>query len=276
MPSCSQCNKTQSRLNVGDLCKTCNNANTTNQLNEDTNLLTEIDLKKPLSELLVEDLINIINSAMTPISKRINKIEDNLKDLRVDIENNETEIELLKRVIKEQQKAIDGFHKTNRENNLLISGVSYQDGEILIDKVKLILKQLGLENSDVIDDINDVYRIGKKVAIDDGADNDDKRKIMLKFKSKGTKFKILHCTKLLKGWKENKERVLGGGNIFINHDESPMTRKENYRLRNERNRLRQLSENKDKQVIIYQGKLKIDNKVYDEFNIENQLLGKNL
>ena len=43
-----------------------------------------------------------------------------------------------------------------------------------------------------------------------------------------------------------------------------------------RDRLRQLSENKDKQVIIYLGKLKIDNKVYDEFNIENQLLGKNL
>ena len=94
--------------------------------------MRQIDFKKPLSELLT-----------VPISKRINKIEDNLKDIRADIENNDAEIKLLKNVIKEQQKAIDGFHKTNRENNLLISGVSYQDGEIRTDKIKSIVKKLG-------------------------------------------------------------------------------------------------------------------------------------
>ena len=99
--------------------------------------MTQVDFKKSLSELLVGDLINIINSAISPISKRINKIEDNLKDIRADVENNEAEIELLKNAIKEQQKAIDGFHKTNRENNLLISGVSYQDGEILYGQNKI-------------------------------------------------------------------------------------------------------------------------------------------
>ena len=82
MLTCSKCNKTQSRLNTGDLCKTCSKANTiTNTLNEDVNLMTQINLKKPLSELLVGHLINMINSAISPISKRINKIEDNLKDI---------------------------------------------------------------------------------------------------------------------------------------------------------------------------------------------------
>ena len=65
-------------------------------------------------------------------------------------------------------------------------------------------------------------------------------------------------------------------NIYINPDESPMTRKENARLRKERDRLRNLDENAGKKIVIHKGKLKVDNIVHDELNIENQLFdGKN-
>ena len=55
----------------------------------------------------------------------------------------------------------------------------------------------------------------------------------------------------------------------LNQDESPLTRKENYRLRTERNIFRNLEENKEKKIIIYRGKLTVVGNVYDEFNIEN-------
>ena len=55
-----------------------------------------------------------------------------------------------------------------------------------------------------------------------------------------------------------------------------MTRKENYRLRTERNKLRDLVENKEKKIIIYKGQLKVDGVVHNKFNIDNQLLIENI
>ena len=205
-----------------------------------------IDNKKPLGELLVEDLIVIINSIIAPISKKIDRINDKLKTLRTDIDNNTTEIETLKYAIIQQQKAIDGIHKTNREKNLIITGVAYQNEEKLLDKVTSVVKKMGLQNSNVIADIASVYRMGKRE--ENSEEANDKRKIMLQFKSKDTKFKLLKSTEELKDWNEEKDDFLGLSNIYINLDESPMTRNENLRLRTERNRLRELQENKDKKL----------------------------
>ena len=94
-----------------------------------------------------------------------------------------------------------------------------------MNKAISIVNKLGLENAGVVDDIESVYRIGKKAENDGENEVNDRRRIMLQFKSKDTKFKILNCAKKLKNWKEDKEDFLGKGNIFINLDESPMTRK---------------------------------------------------
>ena len=42
----------------------------------------------------------------------------------------------------------------------------------------------------------------------------------------------------------------------------------------ERNRLRSLDENRNKEIVIHKGKIKIDEAIHDEFNIDNQLLLK--
>ena len=97
-------------------------------------------------------------------------------------------------------------------------------------------------------------------------------KIMVQFKSTKAKFDVLSHAKDIKGWNEDKSVILGNREIFINQDESPLTRKENHRLRMERNRLRKLDENRDKKIVIYKGKLKVDEVIQDEFNIDNQLL----
>ena len=100
--------------------------------------------------------------------------------------------------------------------------------------------------------IDDVYRMGKRVA---GNEDDngvqDTRRIMIELKSKKAKYEVLRNVKLLKNWTTDKDPTLGNKSIFINQDESPLARKENYRLRTERNRLRNLEENKAKKIIIY-------------------------
>ena len=115
-----------------------------------------------------------------------------------------------------------------------------------------------------------MYRIGKMEL--DNTD-EDYRHILIELQNVETKYNILKESKRLKNWEEidGKDVSLGTKNIFINLDETPLTRKENTRLRKERNRLRSLEENKEKKIFISKGKLKIDNIIHDEFKIENSL-----
>ena len=56
-----------------------------------------------MGELLAGDLINIINSAISPLSKRIDKVENNLKEMNSEMHTIDGEIESLKSTITEQQ-----------------------------------------------------------------------------------------------------------------------------------------------------------------------------
>ena len=124
-------------------------------------------------------------------------------------------------------------------------------------------------NPEAEDNITKSYRIGK---IDDDNQDEDYRQILVELDSVETKHKVLKNGKKLKDWNVGKDACLGLKAIFINIDETPLTRKENARLRKERNRLRALEENQGKQIFITKGKLKVENVVHDVFNIENQLL----
>ena len=168
-----------------------------------------------------------MRESINPIIKRVEVIETTVTELRKSIETNENNYTALKNVIIHQQRAIDGFHEDNRESNLIISGVLYEDGENVIGKLNIITSKIGLENTEIVN----AFRIGKKK---DG-NEEDYRQIMVKLKSKEEKFIILRVAKSLKGWEEEKDDILGKRQIYINHDESPLTRKENYRLRQERN-----------------------------------------
>ena len=161
MPACLECGKSKSRLNVGNLCRDCfSRANDNgNQLDGD-DYIAGINISKPLSELSVGDLVALIREVINPLGQRIETIESEIKDIRENIESNESETKSLKNVIISQQKAkaIDGFHRDKRANNLIISGVLYQNGETLNDKLILILNKIGVACSD---EIVKTYRLGK-------------------------------------------------------------------------------------------------------------------
>ena len=95
---------------------------------------------------------------------------------------------------------------------------------------------------------------------------------MLEFHTVEVKYNVLKKSQSLKGWKENRDSSLGTKDVYLNIDETPLTRKENARLRKERNRLRILEENKDKRIFLTKGVLKVDDNIVDRFNIDNQLL----
>ena len=72
--------------------------------------------------------------------------------------------------------------------------------------------------------------MGKRVAgNEDDNDVQDTRRIMIELKSKKAKYEVLRNV----NWTTDKDPTLDNKNIFINQDESPLTRKENYRLRTE-------------------------------------------
>ena len=61
MPACSECGKTKSRLNTGNLCRECFSraGNNGSQLDGD-DYITGINISKPLNELSVGDLVAIM------------------------------------------------------------------------------------------------------------------------------------------------------------------------------------------------------------------------
>ena len=148
-----------------------------------------------------------------------------------------------------------------------MSGVICDENENLKEKV---LKVFGKTEAHTTNgDIIKAYRIGK---FDHNADEVDYCQILVEFKTVDMKRNVLRNSKKLKDWKDGKNSSLGVKNIYINFDETPLTRNENARLHKERNRLRDLEENANKRIFISKGKLKIDDVIHDEFNIENQLL----
>ena len=131
------------------------------------------------------------------------------------------------------------------------------------------------------DGIVSIRRLGKKPDNVQEA-SEDYRQILVEFKTVDMKRDVLKNSSKLKNWgsgnEENenddenaKNTSLGSRALYINQDESPLSRKENYRLRRERNRLRIQEENKGKKIVISKGKLLVDDVIHDQFCIENQI-----
>ena len=201
------------------------------------------DTNQAISELTVGDLIRIIKIVMSPSIQRIETIENDVIALLSDLNDNANELSVLKNVLIEQQKSLDNIQKIKREKNLVMSGIKYDDDEDLSGKVNLVLDKLKVPQ--VKKGIVKMYRIGKMEL--DNTD-EDYRQFLIELQNVETKYNILKESKRLKNWEEidGKDVSLGTKNIFINLDETPLTRKENARLSKERNRLRSLEENKEK------------------------------
>ena len=276
MPTCKKCKLVKTRIDTSLICKDCKDEG--QQETHYTEALEEMDMNKPVSDLTVGQLVNIltpiINKAMLIVTKKVEYIEKELKKTQDNVGDVEKELLTLKEVLIEHQKHIDKDERERRQNNIIVSGIICEDEEEINDKIDTLFQKLELTNSAARRGITAVYRLGKKKLNDS---EDDYRQILIKFQNEKMRNDVLAKGKLLKEWGEEgpdnfKDPSLGTKKVFINQDESPLSRKESYRLRNERNRLRDLAENRGKKIVIYKRKLLIDDVIVDEFKIENQIL----
>ena len=147
MPSCVLCNRTQSKLNDGNLCKKCfhsvntEDGDSNNSNNEDDHyeeILSRIDLEKPVSKLSARELILMITSVIKEtVAKDITLIKNDIiiiKSELTKVEKLESEITDLRETINVQQNTIEQqqtfleyLANKDRLNNLIVTGVTETD-----------------------------------------------------------------------------------------------------------------------------------------------------
>ena len=183
----------------------------------------------------------------------IDKQKSQIQMLKNRCDQNEETIEALKSIISKQQKSLRGQDADARDKNVMISGLSeieitdaegtYRNDE---EKVTALFRELGLE----LPQGYTMSRLGKP--------NDRySRIIKLNVINKNNRDAIVKKSKDLREAEEPWTAV------YLNHDQHPAEVEENKRLRKKKKMLMNLEENKNKEVKIEKGELKVDNEVVD-------------
>jgi len=182
------------------------------------------------------------------------KQEERLRTLESKCVRYEEEIERLTSVISKQQKTLNIMDAEEHQKNIIITGLSeeqLEDGVKIFDndedKIAFIFKALGL----IFPRSSTVTRMGRQR-------QGSHRAIKMNVSSKDVRDTIMRNARRLKGLPPPWD------NIYINKDLSPVLVHENKRLREKKKRLSSSDENKDKDVRIEKGKLKVDDEVVDQ------------
>ena len=175
------------------------------------------------------------------------------------IQNLKTEVNALRVICKAQQEQLEAFEREKRQNNLIISGIAetdrndpnYEESELKkIKQVCTFIEPTAIDSLNIVE----CFRLGRYTG--------KARPIKIKFMKTSSRNKILTGSKRLRGNQTF-------NNVYINPDESDLSRKENARLRKVASNLRK--ENPTNKVYIKQGKVFLDNIQRDIFDIGNQL-----
>lgn len=73
------CIKKQSRINPGDLCQSCYAIVKVND-DDDEDPFENIDLNKLIGQTNLPDIVDITQAIMTPVIKKIDKLEESIKE----------------------------------------------------------------------------------------------------------------------------------------------------------------------------------------------------
>ena len=284
MPKCIKCNKGQTRLNEGDLCRICF-ISSGGKVTDDE--VEAIDLSKSVAGMNAGELVKLIQNTVNPLVKplsaqisnietkintalgkiedletsmaqnstKIGKLEEETEENKATMNNTDAEVKTLKNVILEQQKYLEVIRRRELANVVTVTGIPKEavkiggtDCDTTEDKLKEILRFIGCGDCQ--------YEIIPTNQVPD-------RNIFAKLKIRNQKNveAILDNAKKLKDLKPIE--------IFINRDQPYHSRKENNRLRKKKFDL--VQQHGKENIKIAKGKLLHNDIVVDQFDLSNQL-----
>ena len=205
--------------------------------------------------ITVADLHEALDQLRFTLREEIRKdFQEELRELRTTIQNQQVTIQTMKTTIIEQALCIERYEKERRANCAIIYGIpeATDSTENLNDKIIDILQK-----TEVYFNSSEVFpvRIGKK--------GKNPRPVKITLKSEATKKEVV--AKAREKFPKKPELK----SIFINYDQSPLTRKENLRLREKMKSLR--VEHPQKEIKISNGLLLMDGLVVDKFDLRTQV-----
>ena len=203
------------------------------------------------------------NVNLVPIHEEIKSLKESAEEiekqkgeivlLKSRCDENEETIEALKSIVAKQQKSLCDKDSEIREKNIIISGISESDIQVEDqrytsddEKVKALFGVLGTP----IPQGFTIQRLGKP-------NERYARAIKLNVVDKSNRNTII------KKSRELKEAAEPWKKVYINHDLHPAMVEENKRLRKKKKALQSLEENKEKEIKIEKGELKVDGEVVD-------------
>ena len=261
MPVCGSpgCGVNQSKLNVGNLCKTCFAAQ------ELKDPLKDLDLTKPLKNANLGEIVDIFKAMMNPIEVKLEKIGNTITTqdakitlLQANLKEKDTIIATLTNTICNMQSSLNHLDADKRSTNIIVAGMlegeinNNEDGEIKEDELKIerLLHVMKAE-PDIIAAAGtfDCCRIGQ-------ARDNSIRLVKVDVKSKAIRDRILEKAPQLKHSREPWKKV------YVKKDVHPVYSKETSRIYKKMKELKE--KNPDKDVKILDGKLMVDDKVIDK------------
>lgn len=195
--------------------------------------------------------LNTVEVKLTEIIKQQNH---KITLLEKKCEGYEENIDNLKSIVSRQQRSLANLDREEREKNLIFTGVNenpimcnnntYSTDE---EKVDFILGLMDI----IIPSDYEVTRLGKQ-------NSNYHRPIKVNVRTKTNRDDVLKVAKKLKN------SAAPWVNIYVKADQHPVIIQENNRLRTKLKKLKNLDENKEKNVRLEKGKLKIDNTIVDQ------------
>ena len=238
MPKCILCNKSQSALNEGNLCKQCFRKPADSSQSEND---------EPFISLSKEALRDLIQKELEPLTKRITDLESMNKSLSTELkllknrnktDNNDRSdnqikecsdnLKTIKATVAAQQKTLEDLQQDRRAKNLIITGVPEAPGEpsdtrrIDFNTVESIFTAVECPGICA----NRVTRLGKKqeTPLENSDISPTPRPLLVCLNTTNDARTIIKKSSNLKKSSDFKK-------VYIKKDEHPLVRKEWRRLR---------------------------------------------
>ena len=227
----------------------------------------EFDANTPVSAMTAGQMLALIQSQTKPLENKVESIDQKLDmeitglKTRIGVLENEVKEqkdknETLTQIVVEMQKSLNKIDNSDREKNLIISGLPEEhiqvDDDVLesdTEKVTKMFSLIGIDGGPW-----NVERIGKQPT------NGKTRIAKVVFPDKEKRDKAVEQSIRLKDLEDPWKKV------YLNRDKHPVYRYENNRIRKKMNELRKKPEFQDnprERVKINKGELVVDGTVVD-------------